>query len=127
MAKEKWTVLYGIRDGGNQKPVTGWKEKEFKVQKLSSATALEKNEPWQQEAPGKFASAEIQQCYFVTVVAESAEEACLVVERFLNQGFSSKAQGEEQGGGGPSIKAFTNSNGKAMAALTSNVTEVAVL
>jgi hypothetical protein len=127
MAKTEWTVFYGQQDAGNQKPVTGWKEKEFKVEKLKSATALEKNEPAPLAAFGKFATAEVQHCYFVTVIAESAEEACLVVDRFLSQGFVSAAQGEEQGGAGPSIKPFINACGKAVAAKTSNIEEVAVL
>ena len=124
MAIEKWTVFYGTRDGGNQKPVTGWKEKEMIVLKLNSTTKLEKNKPYVLNEFGKFATAEIQECYFVTVEAESAEEACLVVDKFLSQGFT-KTTGEEFTGG-PSVKPFVNQNGKAMACLTSNVTEVAV-
>jgi len=127
MAKEKWTVFYGQRDGGNQKPVTGWKEKELKVAKIGAGTALEKNEPAPVAEFGKFATAEIQECYFVTVVAESAEEACLVVDKFLSQGFQSATQGETVGGVGPSIKPFVNSAGKAVACLSSNLSEVGVL
>lgn len=130
MAKEEWTVFYGQRDGGNQKPVTGWKEKELKVAKIGAGTALEKNEP----APNRESAASIktatpQQAYFVTVIAESAEEACLVVDRFLSQGLpqQEKATEELAGGGGPSIKPFVNSSGKAFAALSSNLTEVGVL
>jgi hypothetical protein len=127
LAKEQWTVFYGQRDGGNQKSVTGWKEKELKVAKIGAGTALEKNEPAPVAASGKFVTAEVQQCYFVTVIAESAEEACLVVDKFLSQGFQSAAQGETAGGVGPSLKPFVNQNGKAMAALSSNITEVGVL
>lgn len=130
MAKEKWTVFYGQKSAGNQKPVAGWKEKELKVEKIGSATALEKNEPWVLAEPGTVASAKVQECYFVTVVAESAEEACLVVDRFLSQGLANStaaATMEAAGAGGPSIKPFVNSSGKALACLSSNITEVGVL
>ncbi len=129
MAIEKWTVFYGQRDGGNQRPVTGWLEKELKVQKLNSGTALEKNKPAPLAAFGKFATAEVQECYFVTVEAESAEEACLVVDKFLSQNLPATpgALGETAGAGGPSLKPFVNQAGKAVACLSSNLTEVAVL
>ena len=124
MAIEKWTVFYGQRDAGNQKPVTGWKEKEMIVLKNASTTKLEKNKPWNVEQPGTFASAEIGECKFVTVQAESAEEAILVVDKFLAQGFLSAALAEEFTKG-PQIKGNqTNACNKGLAALTSNITEV---
>ena len=129
MAITEWTVFYGVRDAGNQRPVRGWKEKELKVAKLGAGTALEKNEPAPVAEFGKFATAEVQEAYFVTVVAESAEEACLVVDRFLSQGLpvQEKATLESAGAGGPSIKPFVNQTGKAVACLSSNLTEVGVL
>lgn len=131
MAIEKWTVLFDVRDAGNERPVTGWKEKELKVQKIGATnTTLEKNKPALLAEAGKFATCEIQKCKFVTVEAESAEEACLVVDRFLSQNppATPGALTETAGAGGPSLKgAFVNVNGKAMACLTSNVTEVAVV
>ncbi len=130
MAKEEWVVFYGQKDGGNQKPITGWKEKDLKVAKIGAGTALEKNEP----APNRESTASVktcspQQAFFVTVIAESAEEACLVVDRFLSQGLpqQEKATEELPGGGGPSIKPFVNSSGKAFAAKASSLEEVAVL
>lgn len=129
MAKEKWTVFYNQREAGGQRPLTGWKEKELKVAKIGAGTALEKNEPAPVEPFGKFATAEVQECKFVTVIAESAEEACLVVDKFFSQNppATPGALGETAGAGGPSIKPFVNANGKAMACLSSNFTEVGVL
>ncbi len=131
MAKEEWTVFYGQRDGGNQKPITGWKEKDLKVAKIGAGTVLEKNEPApNRESVQSVKTCTPQQAFFVTVIAESAEEACLVVDRFLSQGLANtqgKTGLENFGGGGPSIKPFVNSLGKAFAAKTSNIEEVAVL
>ncbi len=123
----EWTVFFGQRDAGNIRPVVGWKEKELKVGRISDAAALEKNEPTALRESGTFKTAEVQQCYFVTVKAESSEEASLVVDRFLSQGlgnsFGTGTLTETQGGGGPSVKAFVNSGGKAAAVLTSNIKE----
>jgi hypothetical protein len=124
MAKENWTVFYGQQRAGSQKPVTGWAEKAMKVAKIGSGSTLEKNEPAIMAEPGKVVTAVPQECYFVSVVAESAEEACLVVDKFLSQGGANATAG----GGGPSIKGpAVNSGGKAFAALSSNLTEVGVL
>ncbi len=107
----------------------GWKEKELKVAKIGAGTALEKNEPAPNREPeAAVKTATVQQAFFVTVIAESAEEACLVVDKFLSQNppATPGALAETAGGGGPSIKPFVNSSGKAFAALSSNLTEVAV-
>ncbi len=127
MPKEAFTVFYGQRDGGNQKPVVGWVEKELKVSKVGAGTALEKNAPAPWTEPGKFITPEVQQCFFVSVEAESEEEACLVVDRFLSQGLANtqgKTGLENFGGGGPSIKPFVNSGGKAVACKSSSLKEV---
>ncbi len=122
-------MFYGQQDAGNQRPVTGWTAGELRVEKINSGTELKKNKPAPFAEAGKFATCEIQKCYFVTVIAESAEEACLVVDKFLSQNppATPGALGETPGGTGPSIKPFINANGKAMAALSSNITEVAVV
>jgi hypothetical protein len=124
VAKETWTVFYGQQRAGTQKPVNGWTEKNMKVAKISNGSTLEKNEPAVSAEPGKAITCIPQECYFVSVIAESAEEACLVVDKFLSQGGANATAG----GGGPSIKGpFVNSGGKAFAALSSNLTEVGVL
>ncbi len=129
MAKTEWTVFFGQRDAGNQKPVTGWKEKELKVAGLTGST-LEKNTPApNRESAASIATCSIQQAFFVTVEAESGEEACLVVDRVLSQGLNNFGTGtltETAGGGGPSIKPFVDSSGKAFTAKTSNIEEIAV-
>ena len=130
MAELKWTVFYGVRDGGNQRPVNGWKKGEIKVLKKESTTELKKNEPWVLEPSGSaFKTCEPQECKFVTVVAESAEEASLVVDKFLGGvGYPfNKTTGEEIGVKGPAIKGNTvNDGGKWVAALSSNLEEVQV-
>ncbi len=129
MAEEKWTVFFGQRDAGNIRPLVGWKAGELRVAKIGAGTELKKNKPAVLAESGVFKTAEVQQCYFVTVEAESAEEACLVVDRVLSQGLSVFGTGtttETFGGGGPSIKPFVNDAGKAVAALSANLEEVAV-
>ncbi|HXJ92605.1 MAG TPA: hypothetical protein VMT20_06950 [Terriglobia bacterium] len=129
MAETEWTVFWGQRDAGNQKPITGWTTGELKVAKIGAGTELKKNKPApNRETAASVASCTVQQAYFATVIAESAEEACLVVDKMLALGADlSKEQLESVGGGGPSIKPFVNSSGKAFAAKTSNIEEVAVL
>ncbi len=128
MAITEWTVFFGQRDAGNLKPVVGWTEKQLKVAGLTGST-LEKNKPCILREGGSVKTSEVQQAFFVTVEAESAEEACLVVDRFLSQGLGPFGTGtltETAGGGGPSIKPFVNGSGKAFAAKSSNIEEVAV-
>src|SRR2546425_5124878 len=109
--EEKWTVFYGIKEAGNQAPLLPFTK--VKVKNTAGAV-LEKNKAWNAEAGT--ANAEIQQCYFVTVVAESAEEAVKVVDALL-RGNASLAAG--------SVTALPrlagNTNGKFAAALAANV------
>ena len=126
---EEITVFFGQRDAGNMKPLVGWKEKELKVVTPVTGVTKEKNLPAPIREGGVFKTAEVQQCYFVTVQAESIEEAVLVVDRFLSQGLANStlaATMETPGGGGPSVKAFTNASGKAAGAKSSGIAEVAV-
>ena len=130
MAEETFVVFWGQRDAGNLKPLVGWKSKELKVAKIGAGTVLEKNAAAPLAEAGKFLTSEVQECKFVTVIAESAEEACLVVDRVLSQGLPNStalATLETFGGGGPSVKPFVNSGGKAIAAKGSSFSEVAVL
>ncbi len=125
--KEEFVVFFGQRDAGNLKPVTGWKEKELKVASVSTGAVKEKNEPAPIREGGNFKTAEVQQAYFVTVIAENEEEACLVVDRFLSQGLANSTEKttlENFGGGGPSIKPFVNAGGKAVAGKASALKEV---
>ncbi len=129
MPQTEWTVFFGQKDAGNLKPVTGWAEKELKVAKVSDGSVKEKNKPAPLKEAGSIKTAEPQQCYFVSVLAEGAEEACLVVDRFLSQGLANStlaATMETAGGGGPSIKAFLGSSGKMFAATSANIEEVTV-
>ncbi len=126
---ENFTVFFGQKDAGGFRPLVGWKEKELKVAKISDGSVLEKNFPAALAEPGVFATAEVQQCYFVTVKAETEEEACLVVDRVLSQNltvFGTGTTTETFGGGGPSIKPFVNSGGKAVAAKSSSLKEFVV-
>ncbi len=129
MPKELFTVFWGQRDAGNLKPITGWKEKELKVATKVTGVALEKNEPAPLLESGKFKTCEPQQAYFATVIAETEEEACLVVDRFLSQGLANStlaATMEAAGAGGPSIKPFSNATGKAVACKSSALKEEVV-
>ncbi len=126
---ENITVFFGQKDAGSIRPLVGWKVKELKVAKISDGSVLEAAFPAALAEAGAIATAEVQQCYFVTVKAENAEEAALVVDRVYSQGLVNFGTGtltETFGGGGPSVKAFVNSSGKAFAAKSSALTEVPV-
>ncbi len=89
MAQEKYTVFFNIRDGGNQAPAV-WTEKEVITPK-----ATEKNIG---NAPSKLNTAEVvnscevQQCYFVSITAESATEAAEAVATFYSRGITNPAK-----------------------------------
>ncbi len=79
MAKEKRTVFYGIEEGGNQAPLVGFSK--LKV-KNTAGSVIENNGAWNSEAGIK--TAEIQFCYFVTVEANTNEEAVKVVDALVS-------------------------------------------
>lgn len=133
MAKEAWTVMFNIRDVGGMEPFIV-KEKKLKVMTAAGATK-EKNGTYQLNAPAaNIKTAEVQECYFVTLEAESAEEAVLAVQKYYGAGGKTAAEAgqlEEAGGGGPTSRQFTNA-GKWLAfnykgAGENTTTEVAVV
>ena len=106
MAKEKYTVFYNVTEAGNQKPAN-WKEKTIKVK----ATGKEKNaglvnsdeepnkqfnasEPFLQNTPLK--------CEFVTIEAESEEEAAEALTAFY--GPQALVQGKVLGAKSSAVK-----------------------
>src|SRR5229473_7267193 len=78
--EEKWTVLFKIEEAGNQTPLIGFSK--VKVKKASDGSTLEKNKAWNSEAG--IINAEVQEAYFVTIVAEGEEEAVKVVDAIVN-------------------------------------------
>lgn len=124
MAELKWTVFYKVEDAGNQAPIPTAFSK-LKVKKTSDGSVLEKNKGWNSE-PGKIPTNEPQRANFVTVIAESAEEACKVVEAWVEGNVTfDPAKPTEPIITGPKLSG--NVNGKYFAALSSNLEEVAVM
>lgn len=116
MAELKWTVFYSWRDSGSQQPAATFSK--LKVAPVSGGATVEKNKAWNVEAGVK--SAEPQECKAITVVAESAEEACLVVQAIM----SGQVTPEGSAVTGPRLGGLNN---KPFAAcLSSNLEEKAV-
>ncbi len=118
MAEEKWTVFYGLEEGGNQAPLTAFTK--LKVKKVTTGAVLEKNKAWNSEAGWK--TAEVQNAYLVTVVAESAEEACKVVDALVS-GNADPISGSVLEG----PKLSGNQNGVYAACLSANLEEKSVM
>jgi hypothetical protein len=118
MAELKWTVFYGLEEAGNQAPLTGFSK--LKVKKVTTGAVMEKNLAWNSEAGWK--TAEVQNAYLVTVVAESAEEACKVVNAIVSGNVDPVTGSEIQG-----PKLDSNVNGKFAACLSSNLEEAQVI
>lgn len=121
MAKEKWTVFYGIEDQGAQFAFN-WKEKDIvtkageKNAGLSSGTSILETGPSGQRIlntgknqtilePSPLITNAPSKARFVTIEAEGAEEAAQAVRMFLGA----------SGG--------SNVNGKFLACATTNLTE----
>lgn len=88
MAKEEFTVLFGVQDSAGAPAI--WAEKKLKVLNAAGETK-EKNlsppETSGYKAGGSVVkSCEPQECKIVTITAESAEEACLAVYKYYGQG-----------------------------------------
>lgn len=96
MAVEKWTVFYKLEDAGSPQPAT-FTAGEVVVKGKNKAKGF-------LTGTGLLTN-EVLLGRTVTIEAESAEEACLAVETYYGKG---------------------NNNGKAMACLTANLTEVSV-
>lgn len=119
MAITEWTVFYNVRDGGNQKPAI-WKEKE-----LVTGKGLEKNNSLKSvpsTTSGTLVTNEVNECYFVTVEAESGQEALEAVTTYYTRGITNPEKNAPavpvQGMGG----GFTNNKG--LAVKTSNLEEL---
>ena len=85
MAQEKYTVFFNIRDGGNQQPAV-WTEEEVVTPKGTKKNIG--NAPSKLNSSEVLNNSEVQQCYFVTITAETAVEAAEAVATFYARGIT---------------------------------------
>lgn len=81
MALEKWTVFYEVRDAGGHGPAN-WKQGEIIAQ------GKNKSQGYLFEEKSGLITGEPEECKFVTVEAESAEEAAQAIRAFYGQGIN---------------------------------------
>ncbi len=123
MAIEPYTVFFGIKDAGNQAPAK-WAEKE-----LIGLEGDEKNNGLKSvplDTSGTLKTPEVQQCFFVTIEAESQAKAVAAVTTFYQRGLAKPSVAGTptalavplQGTGGGGLVGQ-----KAMAVLSTNLSE----
>lgn len=113
MAKEAWTVLFDVKKAGSMEPAL-WAEKKLKVQNGALETK-EKNAGLATATPGAIKTVDVQECKFVTIEAESAEEAVLAVKKYYGSGGKTAAEAKQletttAALTGPQINNFTGIN-----------------
>ncbi len=84
MPKEEYTVVYDIQAAGSPAPAV-WAEKKLKIVNAAGETK-EKNESGVNRGTGVPKTTVPQNAKIVTIIAESAEEAVLAVQKYYSQG-----------------------------------------
>ncbi len=126
----EWTVLFDVKSCGTMSPAVGWAEKKLKVVNVAGETKEKNTGGVDRQAGAQVKTAEVQECKIVSILAESAEEACLAVNKFYGLGGPSALTTAAEGplevlvGNGPNgAKAYS---GKQAAVAATNLTEVTV-
>lgn len=128
MAEEEWTVMFDPKPVGNLAP-PNWAKAKNKVINAAGETK-EKNTGGVNRQPGVLKTSVPQEVKIVTIVAESAEEAILAVNKFYSLGGQScpekVLETASLASTGPKTTTPTVGNAKMAAVVTGNLTEVAV-
>ncbi len=119
MAEEKRTVFFNIQEGGNQAALVGFTK--VKVKNTAGAV-IEANKAAPDSTATPLKSPQIQQCYMVTVEANTGEEAAKLVDLLVSGAVDpisgSVIEGPKLGG---------SLNGKYAVCVSTNLEEVQVM